>query len=56
MIKESYKSSEDSDLVRATLEGDKEAFGTIVLRYQAMVARTVKSMLGDSVYAEGSFY
>lgn len=52
MIKESYKSSDDSELVRATLEGDKEAFGTIVLRYQTMVARTVKSMLGDSVYAE----
>jgi RNA polymerase sigma-70 factor (ECF subfamily) len=52
MIKESYKSSDDSQLVRDTLEGDKEAFGAIVLRYQSMVARTVKGMLGDSVYAE----
>ncbi|HKK43637.1 MAG TPA: sigma factor, partial [Bacteroidales bacterium] len=52
MIKGSYSSSEDSELVRATLNGDKEAFGTIVLRYQSMVARTVKGMLGDSVYTE----
>ncbi len=52
MTRESYRTSEDSELVRATLDGDKEAFGAIVLRYQASVARTVKGMLGDSVYAE----
>jgi RNA polymerase sigma-70 factor, ECF subfamily len=52
MIKESYKAAEESQLVKAALEGDKEAFGEIVTRYQKMVARTVKSMLGDSVFSE----
>jgi RNA polymerase sigma-70 factor (ECF subfamily) len=52
MIKESYNGSEDSELVKATLDGSKEAFGAIVTRYQKMVARTVKGMLGDSVYSE----
>ncbi len=52
MIKESYTVTEDSDLVKEALNGNKEAFGAIVTRYQKMVARTVKGMLGDSVYAE----
>jgi len=52
MIKESYKAAEESQLVKAALDGDKNAFGEIVNRYQKMVARTVKSMLGDSVFAE----
>ncbi|MBK7132885.1 MAG: RNA polymerase sigma factor [Bacteroidales bacterium] len=52
MIKESYNVSEENELVRAALEGDKQAFGEIVNRYRKMVARTVKSMLGDSVFAE----
>jgi RNA polymerase sigma-70 factor (ECF subfamily) len=52
MIKESYKAAEESQLVKAALDGDKSAFGEIVTRYQKMVARTVKSMLGDSVFAE----
>jgi RNA polymerase sigma-70 factor (ECF subfamily) len=52
MIKESYNASEDSDLVKEALDGNKEAFGAIVTRYQKMVARTVKGMLGDSVYSE----
>jgi RNA polymerase sigma-70 factor (ECF subfamily) len=52
MVKESYSSSDESQLVKASIEGDKNAFGEIVDRYQAMVARTVKSMLGDSVFAE----
>jgi RNA polymerase sigma-70 factor (ECF subfamily) len=52
MIYESYKVTEDVDLVRASLNGDKNAFGEIVNRYQKMVARTVKGMLGDSVFAE----
>ena len=52
MIKESYNVSEDSELVKAALDGNKEAFGAIVTRYQKMVARTVKGMLGDSVYSE----
>ena len=52
MINESYKVTEEVDLVRASLNGDKNAFGEIVNRYQKMVARTVKGMLGDSVFAE----
>jgi RNA polymerase sigma-70 factor (ECF subfamily) len=52
MIKESYSSVVESELVRAALNGDKKAFGEIVTRYRKMVARTVKSMLGDSVFAE----
>jgi RNA polymerase sigma-70 factor (ECF subfamily) len=52
MIKESYRQKEDSELVKSSLEGDKQAFGEIVDRYQKMVARTVKSMLGDTVFSE----
>ncbi len=52
MIKESYNASEENDLVRASLDGDQKAFGEIVNRYQKMVARTIKGMLGDSVFAE----
>jgi RNA polymerase sigma-70 factor (ECF subfamily) len=44
--------AEEKELVNASLSGDKRAFGEIVNRYQRMVARTVKSMLGDSVFAE----
>src|SRR5665648_4882 len=42
----------DEQLVDLTLKGDRLAFGEIVERYQAMVARTVKGMLGDAVFAE----
>lgn len=52
MIKESYRQLDDTGLVTASLKGDKVAFGEIVTRYQKMVARTVKGMLGDSVYSE----
>ncbi len=52
MIRESYRHREEDELVKASLNGDKLAFGEIVTRYQGMVARTVKGMLGDSVYAE----
>jgi RNA polymerase sigma-70 factor (ECF subfamily) len=52
MINESYKVTEEVELVKASLNGDKNAFGEIVTRYQKMVARTVKGMLGDSVFAE----
>ena len=52
MIKESYNVTDDTALVKSSLDGDKKAFGEIVTRYQKMVARTVKSMLGDSVFAE----
>ena len=52
MIKESYKQKSENELLKASLDGDKQAFGEIVTRYQNMVARTVKSMLGDSVFSE----
>ncbi len=49
---ESYRQAGDDDLVKASLGGDKSAFGELIRRYQRMVARTVKGMLGDSVYSE----
>lgn len=52
MINESYNAVDEIELVRAALNGSKTAFGEIVERYRKMVARTVKGMLGDSVYAE----
>ena len=48
----SYKLAGDDELVKASLDGDKLAFGEIVERYRKTVARTVKGMLGDAVYAE----
>jgi RNA polymerase sigma-70 factor, ECF subfamily len=52
MITESYKVTDEEALVEASINGDKRAFGEIVTRYRKMVARTVKGMLGDSVFAE----
>lgn len=52
MVRESYRGKDESELVTASLNGDKNAFGEIVIRYQNMVAKTVKSMLGDSVLSE----
>jgi RNA polymerase sigma-70 factor, ECF subfamily len=52
MIYKSYRETEETDLVKASLGGDKDAFGEIVSRYRKMVARTVKGMVGDSVFAE----
>ena len=52
MIKESYSVTGENQLLKAALDDDKKAFGEIVTRYQKMVARTVKGMLGDSVFAE----
>ncbi|MGB8489984.1 MAG: RNA polymerase sigma factor [Bacteroidales bacterium] len=52
MIRESYRQKDENELVTASLNGDKRAFGEIVTRYQNMVARTVKGMLGDSVFSE----
>jgi RNA polymerase sigma-70 factor (ECF subfamily) len=51
-MKESYRQADDNELIRASIEGDKLAFSEIVNRYRKMVARTVKGMLGDSVYSE----
>lgn len=50
--REPYRKADDEELVRASLNGDKLAFGEIVNRYRKMVARLVKGMLEDSVYAE----
>jgi RNA polymerase sigma-70 factor, ECF subfamily len=52
MINESHNVTEEINLIRASLNGDKKAFGEIVTRYQKMVARTIKAMLGDTVFAE----
>ncbi len=52
MVRESFRDRDDSDLVEASVGGDKLAFGEIVKRYQNMVARTVKGMLGDTVVSE----
>ncbi len=52
MVNESHKGSEDEVLVKAVLNGDKSAFSEIVSRYRRMVARTVKGMLGDTVFSE----
>jgi RNA polymerase sigma-70 factor (ECF subfamily) len=51
-MKESYRQADENELVKASLEGDKTAFEEIVSRYRKLVARTVKGMLGDSVFAE----
>jgi len=51
-MKGSYSQAEESELAKASIEGDKLAFGEIVQRYRRMVARTVKGMLGDSVFSE----
>jgi RNA polymerase sigma-70 factor, ECF subfamily len=52
MIKESYNVAEEAELVKAALDGNREAFGDIVTKYRKMVARTVKGMLGDSIFAD----
>jgi len=52
MVKEWYRESSDESLVNASLQGDEKAFEVLVNRYKKMVARTVKGILGDSVYSE----
>ena len=52
MVRESYSIYSEEELVKASINGDKKAFGVIVDSYRKMVARTIKGMLGDSVYAE----
>jgi RNA polymerase sigma-70 factor (ECF subfamily) len=49
---ESYGTLDEKELIKASIDGEKAAFGELVKRYQGMVARTVKSMLGDTVFAE----
>ena len=52
MIKESYIKDWEDEVIKASLDGDKRAFGEIVARYRKMVARTVIGMLGNSAIAE----
>ena len=51
-MKESYGKADETWLIRASVDGDRLAFAEIVNRYRKMVARTVKGMLGDTVFAE----
>jgi RNA polymerase sigma-70 factor (ECF subfamily) len=52
MVKERYRESSDEFLINASRQGDEFAFEALVNRYKKMVARTVKGMLGDSVFSE----
>lgn len=51
-MNESYRQTDENELIKASINGDKFAFSEIVDRYRKLVARTVKGMLGDSVFAE----
>jgi RNA polymerase sigma-70 factor (ECF subfamily) len=46
------RQTDDNELIKASIKGNRLAFEEIVNRYKKMVARTVKGMLGDLVYAE----
>jgi len=50
--RETYRESSDEFLVSASMQGNEKAFEVLVNRYKKMVARTVKGMLGDSVFSE----
>jgi RNA polymerase sigma-70 factor (ECF subfamily) len=52
MAAENMKSLDDYSLISLTLSGDNHAFREIISRYEYMVARTVKGMLGDIQQAE----
>ena len=52
MVMHDYFHSDDKLLISFTLEGDQKAFAEIVRRYEKMVARTVKSMIGDIQQAD----
>lgn len=52
MAAENLKSLGDDELVILTLSGDNQAFKEIISRYEYMVARTIKGMLGDIQQAE----
>jgi RNA polymerase sigma-70 factor, ECF subfamily len=51
-MRESYRQTDENELIKASIDGDKFAFSEIVERYRKLVARTVKGMLGNSVFAE----
>ncbi|MFO7850896.1 MAG: RNA polymerase sigma factor [Bacteroidota bacterium] len=52
MVKYDYIHSDDLDLVSRIVDGDNRAFQEIIRRYENMVARTVKGMLGDIQQAD----
>jgi RNA polymerase sigma-70 factor, ECF subfamily len=52
MVRESYREYSEKELIKASIDGDEKAFGEIVDNYRKMVARTIKGMVGDSVFAE----
>jgi RNA polymerase sigma-70 factor, ECF subfamily len=52
MVTELNSDEQERELIKASISGDKDAFGVIVRNYRKMVASTVKGMLGDSVFAE----
>lgn len=52
MINKSYRQKDEYELVKETLNGDRQSFEEIVRRYKSMVAGTIKGMLGNSGYAE----
>jgi RNA polymerase sigma-70 factor (ECF subfamily) len=52
MVKEGYRELSDEFLVNASRQGDQQAFEVLVNRYKKMVARTIKGILGDSVFSE----
>ena len=45
-------SLDDDQLIRLTLDGNSQAFGEIIRRYERVVARTVKGMIGNVQQAE----
>ena len=47
-----YSELEDLELIRKVKNGDKNAFGVMVRRYEYVVAGTVKGMLGNGEDAE----
>lgn len=51
-MKVPYSKADETELIKAVLGNDELAFGEIVNRYRKMVARTIKGMLGDTIYAE----
>jgi RNA polymerase sigma factor (sigma-70 family) len=47
VVAETMVSSDDSELVQRTLSGDREAFGLIVARYQALISSLAYSATGN---------
>lgn len=52
MVMYDYINHDDLQLINMTISGDNKAFSEIVRRYEKMVARTVKNMLGDIPQAD----